>query len=196
MLYKLQRKMVKTVTVVSQKRSVARPNLYITTLRDAAGELKAYCSRKLAEGEEVVISVQQGAMRDPLAVAILTDKQAEQWRNQQTYSAFVESPVEAPEVAYDSVQSLIVDALKDVSDGVDNTATTSFVVWLKDNENGLNTKDVARLIHKQARDKGFIISGGESLLFEDDKGHQIRAVISDIDDRIGKRFLVEMFQPV
>lgn len=188
--------MIKTATVISQKRSVARPSLYITTLRDAAGELKAYCSRKLAEGEEVVISVQQGAMRDPLAVTILNNKQAERWRNQQTYSAFAEGSIETPEATYDSVQSLIVDALKDVSDGVDNTATTSFVIWLKDNENGLNTKDVAKLIYKEARNKGFVISGGESLLFEDDRGHQIRAVMSDVDDRIGKRFLIEMFQEV
>lgn len=71
--------MVKKATVVSQKPSMAKKGMYITTLNDGFGELKAYAARQLQPGETIVVSIRQGAMTDPLAVTILNKKQTEAW---------------------------------------------------------------------------------------------------------------------
>lgn len=69
--------MIKLATVVSQRPSLAKKGSYLTILNDGFGELRAYSTRKLEEGEEVVIDLRSGAANDPLSTTILTKKQAE-----------------------------------------------------------------------------------------------------------------------
>ena len=71
--------MIRKAKVISQKPSVAKKGQYITTLDDGFGELKAYSTRRLQPGEEIVVSIRSGAANDPLSVTILNKKQTEAW---------------------------------------------------------------------------------------------------------------------
>ena len=76
--------MIKTAVVISQKPSIARKGMYITTLDDGLGELMSYTSRKLEEGQEVLISLQQGAASDPLKVTIFSKMQEAHYKKANT----------------------------------------------------------------------------------------------------------------
>ena len=73
---------VKLATVIEQKPSQAKKGMYITTLKEPMGEVKSYTPRKLEVGQEVLISVRQGAIRDPLAITVLSAKQEADWKAQ------------------------------------------------------------------------------------------------------------------
>ena len=72
--------MIKAAVVISQKPSAAKKGMYIATLDDGLGELKSYTSRKLEEGQEVLISLQQGAANDPLRVTVFSKMQESHYK--------------------------------------------------------------------------------------------------------------------
>lgn len=71
--------MIKQAKVISQKPSAAKAGMYITTVNDGLGELRAYTPRKLDEGQIVVISIKSGAIRDPLSIEIFSQKKEAEW---------------------------------------------------------------------------------------------------------------------
>ncbi len=150
--------MIKKATVISQRPSAAKKGLYLTVLDDGGGELRAYSSRKLNQGDEIVVSVQQGMNRDPLSVHILNKKQTENWLKQQEPEVSV--PVkDTPEVSFDAIQQLIYDALTDFVDGWEDISTNTFCGWLIDKST--KKADIAKFIHAEARELNYITEGGQ-----------------------------------
>lgn len=185
--------MIKKAKVISQKPSYARKNLYITALDDGAGELKAYSTRRLQPGEEVTISIKQGAMRDPLDVTILTEKQAASV----TPEHKVEVKHKSPELSAEAVEELVKAALDSVSDGYDYINNDTMCFWLLKNFYSETVNSIKKRIYNKAKQLGYDTdSSGDLLLSVDDRDFKVRVVVSIPEDGFDKRVVVELYEEI
>ena len=185
--------MIKRATVISQKPSAARKGSYLTILNDGHGELRAYSTRKLDEGEEIVVSVQQGANRDPLSVEILNKKQTENWIAQQSEGIQVTQEA-LPSVSGDIIEELIKDSLDGFVDGWDSESTDSFIGWLSKKD--ATKKDIAKAIYAKAREDGYAIEGALKPVISGRKGDpSIKVDISVVsDDDYDPRVIITLYE--
>ncbi|MCM1322860.1 MAG: hypothetical protein NC218_01605 [Acetobacter sp.] len=175
--------MIKKATVVSQRPSAAKKGAYLTVINDGNGELRAYSTRKLVEGEQVVVSVQQGANRDPLSVEILTKKQADNWLAQQLPQPEQTIP-EPPYLDWDTARGIVEKAIEDVVDGYDDISTNTFCAWLKKGAT-ITHKEVAKRIYAIAREQNFVVTGAMVPLIASSEEYpkvEVRISVIDNDD--------------